>query len=208
VRRHVGLSDDLGRKPAFVAIGKDARGDVVVLDRARPVHELQPDVLEASENAVLLLGVEAGVEVERLRPHAGRADHQGGQARDGLNVTTDAARRLSVEDALSRHRAEAPDQRRHLVGAPLAEALDLLGRLVMPERLAAHPNRDPGRLGALHVDVARRGVAGLVERDRPRVRLRILDVDGGPRLDGRHRLEDVGRVEPLAPVGMRVGQRH
>ena len=78
----------------------------------------------------------------------------------------------------------------------------------MAERLAAHADRDPGRLRALHVDVAGRGVAGLVQSDRPRVLLGILDVDGGPGLDRRHGLEDVGGVESLAAVCMRIGQRH
>src|SRR5512133_3844763 len=80
----------------------------------------------------------------------------------GAMPAAPTTRRLAVEDALRGHRPQAPDQRRHLVGAPLAEALHLLGRLVMAQRFAAHADRDPGRLRALHVDVAGRGVAGLV----------------------------------------------
>ena len=126
--------------------------------------ELEPDDLESLQDASLLLRVEAFVEVDRLGAHARRADHERSETRHGLDVPADAARRLVVEDPLGRHRAEAPDQRRHLVRAPLAEALDLLGCLVVAERLSAHTNRDPRGLRALHVDVAGRGVAGLVHR--------------------------------------------
>ena len=53
-----------------------------------------------------------------------------------------------------------------------AEPLFLLERLVMPEALAAHLDREAARLDLGHVDVRRGRVTGLVDRDRARIRRR------------------------------------
>ena len=78
----------------------------------------------------------------------------------------------------------------------------------MPERAAAHPDREPRRLGALHEDVAGGGVPGLVDRDRARLRRDVLDPDRGARLDRRHRLDEVLPGEAVAPVVVGERQRH
>ena len=66
---------------------------------------------------------------------------------------------LAVEDVLGGHRAEHVDQVAHRLAVPLAEALLLLERLVMAERAAAHPDREPARLEVGPVDVRGRRVA-------------------------------------------------
>ena len=79
-----------------------------------------------------------------------------------LEVAADAARRLAVEDVLCSHRAEHVDEVAHRLAVPLAEALLLLERLVVAERAAAHPDREPARLEVGTVDVRGR------RRARPR----------------------------------------
>src|SRR4029450_9379538 len=126
---HVRLADELRCESPLGWLPEHPPCDVVVLDAARTVHELEPDLLEPPQDALLLLGVAAFAEVERLRPHSRGADHERGEAGYRLDVTTDPARRLPVEDALGGHCADPPDQRRDLVGAPLADMSPLLARL-------------------------------------------------------------------------------
>ena len=100
-------------------------------------------------------------------------------------VAADAVRVLAVEDALGRHRAEAPDDQADLLAAETAEALLLLERLVVAERAAAHADRQARRLAALHVDVAGDRVTGFVDRDRARLAGHVVDADRGARLERR-----------------------
>ena len=78
-----------------------------------------------------------------------------------LHVAADAGRVLAVEDPLGRHRAEAPHELGHLLALPRAEALLLLERLVVAERLAA-------RRIEMRVDSAPFMYAWLRPRGRPR----------------------------------------
>ncbi len=91
---------------------------------------------------------------------------------------------------------------------PRGEALLLLESLVVPERAATTPDREAGRLRALHVHVRRDSVPGLVDRDGTRFLGDVLDVDRGAGLDRRHRVDDVAPPEALPPVVVRDGQRH
>src|SRR5690242_12125165 len=106
------------------------------------------------------------VDLDTLGAHARRADHPRGCRGRGMEVAADAARRLAVEDALGRHRAETPDDQPDLLAAEARETLLLLERLVVTQRSAAHADRDSRRLAALHVDVRGDCVARLVDRDR------------------------------------------
>ena len=145
--------------------------------------------------AVTVPFVRTAVQLRLLGRHAAHADHPGRAGGRALDVAADAGRALAVEDALSGHRAKRPDQLRHLLGEPGAEALLLLARLVVAERRAALADREARRLGALHVDVGGGRVAGLVQRHRAGLLGDVLGADRRARLDGRHRLDDVGPAE-------------
>ncbi len=109
---------------------------------------------------------------------------------------------------LGGHRAERPDQVADLLGAPLAEAvLDPHG-LVVAARGAALADREARGEQVLLVEVAADRVAGLVDRGRALLVLRIGLADRDARLDGGHRLDEVGPGELVAAVRVRVGQRH
>jgi len=110
--------------------------------------------------------------------------------------------------SLGGHRAECPDQPRHLVRAEAAEALLLLERLVVAERVSSAADRQTSRLGALHIDVAGHSVSRLVDRHCTRLFGDVLDLDRHARLDRGHRLDDVLPREALAAVGVRIGERH
>ena len=140
----------------------------------------------------LLVGDPVG-EVDRRRAHAVAADHLRGAPGDHAEVAADAGRRLVVEDVLGGHRAEAPDQVADLLGAPVAEAVLDLHRLVVAAGGAALADRQPRRDAVLHVDVAADGVPGLVDRGRALLVLRVRLADRDAGLDGRHRLEQVAR---------------
>ena len=110
---------------------------------------------------------------------------------------------------LGRHRAERHDQRSHHVVAEVREPLVLLHALVVAERASALADREPGREDILlEIYVACGSVAGLVDRDSSRLLLDVLDVLRRPRLDCRHRLDDVAPSKPPAALGMRNRQRH
>ena len=94
-----------------------------------------------------------------------------------MQVAADADRVLAVEDELGRHRADGVDQLAEHPALEGAEALLLLERLVVAEALAAHLDREAARLDLGHVDVRSGRVTGLVDRDRARVGLGVLDVD-------------------------------
>ena len=214
---HVRLAEKLRGEPALVAVVEDTC-EWVVAERAAvagAVHDLQSDVLEALGDVLVLLlhalgraSVPRAVRVQRLGRHAAGADHPRRAGRRALDVAADAGRVLPVEDALRCHRAEGPDQLRHLLRAPGAEALLLLARLVVAERRAAPLDREAGRFRALQVDVRGGRVAGLVDRDRPRLLGNVLGADRRSRLDGRHRLDDVLPGEGEAPVVVGDRQRH
>src|SRR5204863_826330 len=164
--------------------------------------------------AVLLLQslrrapVRGAVPVGLLGRHAAGPDHPGRAGRRALYVTADAGRVLAVEDALCGHRPERPDQLRQLLGAPGAEALLFLARLVVAERGPAAADREPGRLGALHVDVRSCGMPGLMDRYCTRLLRHVVGADRRARLDGGHRLDDVGPAERHAAVVVRDRERH
>src|SRR5207253_11312104 len=121
--------------------------------------------------------VRAAVDLDLLGRHAASPDHPGGTRGRALDVSADTGRVLPVEDPLRGHRAEGPDELRHLLGAPGAEALLLLARLVVTERRAAPFDREAGRFRALQVDVRGGRVAGLMDRDRPRLLGNVLGSD-------------------------------
>ena len=113
-----------------------------------------------------------------------------------------------VEHVLGGHRAEAPDQPGDLLAAPVREAVLDLHRLVVAARGAAAADRQPRGEPVLAVQVRADGVPGLVDRGRPRLVLRVGLVDRDAGLDRRHRLDDVGPLEDLSSLGVRVGERH
>ena len=148
------------------------------------------------------------VQIDALRTHACRPDHRRRARGRVLEIAADAARGLTVEDLLRRHRAEHVHEIAHRLAVPLAEALLLLERLMVAERAAAHPDREPARLEVGPVDVRGRRVAGLVDRDGARLVLDVAHADRGARLDRGHRVDEMLPVEREASLVVRVRQRH
>src|SRR5262249_56668389 len=109
------------------------------------------------------------VQLERLRRHAGGADHEAGAPGRGLEVAADADGVLAEEDELGGHRADRVDQVVEELTLESAEALLLLEELVMAERAAAHLDREAAGLDLRAVDVGRGGVARLVQGDGARL---------------------------------------
>ena len=120
-------------------------------------HDLHADRLEALHDPLLRFLV--GLVVEWDRRHRRSADHVRRPPGRALDVAADAVRVLAVEDALRGHRAERPDERADLLVAPAREALLLLERLMVSERLAAPADRDARRLArrACTRELRRRG---------------------------------------------------
>src|SRR5439155_20649102 len=218
VRCDVGVAEQLRSERALVAVVEDSRERIVPQRTtvAGAVHDLRPDQLEALADLLAALverllrrpAVRAAVDLDLLGRHTAGPDHPGRPGGRALHVAAYSGRVLPVEDAPAGRRAEGPDQLRHLLGAPGAEALLLLACLVVAERRAAPLDREAGRFRALEVDVRGGRVAGLVDRDRPRLLGNVLGADRRSRLDGRHRLDDVLPGEGEAPVGGGDRQRH
>ena len=151
----------------------------------------------------------AAVDVDALGAHRPEPDHRRRDRGRASDVAADALAVLAVEDVLGRHRAESHRQAAHPAAAEAIEALLLLHALVVPERAAALADRQPRREHVLlHVDVAGGGVSRLVDGDRSRLLLDVVDVLGGAGLDGRHRLDDVEPAEPPAALGVGDRERH
>src|SRR3954454_5898952 len=100
------LAGARGGRLALGGVAERAR-DPVALEGAagaRPVHDLEADLLEAVHDPLLGLLEQllrhAAAQVERLGPHARRADHRGDTRRRVLQVAAHAVRVLAVELAL------------------------------------------------------------------------------------------------------------
>src|SRR4029078_5574565 len=93
-----------------------------------------------------------------------------------------------VEDALGRHRTEAPDELSEHLALEPGEALFLLPGLVVPAGVAPAPDRQARRLEVIHERVPGDGVARLVDRDGAALALDVLDPDLGARLERCARL--------------------
>ena len=116
-------------------------------------HDLETDPLEPLEHALASVVLALALlerHVERLRPHRGGADHPRRLGGDRHHVPADAGRVLVVEDALGRHRTEAPDELSEHLALEPGEALFLLPGLVVPAGVAPAPDRQARRLEVLH----------------------------------------------------------
>ena len=109
---------------------------------------------------------------------------------------------------LGGHGREDHHQRGHLLAAPGAEALLLLGRLEVAQRLPPLAHGQAGGLDVVLEQVGAHGVARLVQGHRPGLLGHVLDALRGPGLDGGHRLHQVAAAEAQSPLGVRVGEGH